>query len=75
MEDENTQAWAVIVHKIREAKSKCRMYAVMKKYFKPGNKAGITHLDVPEWDKFELFCITCFSITLHNMPHIQWWMT
>jgi hypothetical protein len=75
MEEDDTQDRAVIVHKIRDAESKRRMYAVMKKYFKPGNKAGITHLDVPEWDKFELICIMCFATPFYNMPHIQWWMT
>eukprot|EP00957_Ditylum_brightwellii_P101398 7727413-Ditylum_brightwellii.AAC.1 len=75
MEDDDTQDRAVIVHRICEAESKRRMHAVMKKCFKTGNKAGITHLYVLEWGKFELFCITCFSMAFHNLPHIQWWMT
>eukprot|EP00957_Ditylum_brightwellii_P083349 6336849-Ditylum_brightwellii.AAC.1 len=64
----------VITH-IKDHESKKRMFRTMKKYLKTQNKAGITHLDIPEWDKFDFLLIMAFGSYFRTHPPIQWWLT
>jgi hypothetical protein len=51
------------------------MYRIMQRYLKPQDRAGITHLDIPEWDKFEFMLVMIIGSCFTNVPTIQWWLT
>eukprot|EP00957_Ditylum_brightwellii_P133745 10197560-Ditylum_brightwellii.AAC.1 len=58
MEEETTKDKAKIVKNIKNHERTKRMYRIMKQYLKPQDRARITHLDVPEWNKFEFLTIS-----------------
>eukprot|EP00957_Ditylum_brightwellii_P008316 629454-Ditylum_brightwellii.AAC.1 len=60
----------VITH-IKDHESKKHMFRIMQRYLKPQNKAGITHLNIPEWDKFDFLLIMAFGSCFHAHPPIQ----
>eukprot|EP00957_Ditylum_brightwellii_P168827 12850519-Ditylum_brightwellii.AAC.1 len=50
------------------------MYALLRRYLKPGDRAGLHHVDVPEWDHFELAMFICWTAVFQHTPQIQMWM-
>eukprot|EP00957_Ditylum_brightwellii_P205215 15342879-Ditylum_brightwellii.AAC.1 len=46
----------------------------MQRYLQPQDKAGITHLDIPEWDKLFLFLVIIFGLFFNQVPSLQWWL-
>eukprot|EP00957_Ditylum_brightwellii_P099451 7575798-Ditylum_brightwellii.AAC.1 len=47
----------------------------MQRYLKPQDRSSITHLDIPEWDKFTFLLTMAFDTCFHACPCIQWWLT
>eukprot|EP00957_Ditylum_brightwellii_P188776 14369470-Ditylum_brightwellii.AAC.1 len=42
-----------IIKRIKDTKSRKRMYTLLRSYLKPKDRAGLHHVDVPEWDRSE----------------------
>eukprot|EP00957_Ditylum_brightwellii_P033004 2502279-Ditylum_brightwellii.AAC.1 len=45
---------AKIIRCIQQTESTKRMYTLLKRYLKPEDHSGLTHIYVPEWDKLAL---------------------
>eukprot|EP00957_Ditylum_brightwellii_P088680 6753589-Ditylum_brightwellii.AAC.1 len=50
------------------------MYALIRRYLKLGDRAGLHHVNVPEWDWFELAMFICWTAVFQHTPQIQMWM-
>eukprot|EP00957_Ditylum_brightwellii_P049243 3736794-Ditylum_brightwellii.AAC.1 len=67
---------AAIVHRIKTAEHQKTMYCKLQTYLKPNSHGGLTQVDVPEWNKMELFLTVIIYNFLYACKHnICWWIT
>eukprot|EP00957_Ditylum_brightwellii_P122123 9313407-Ditylum_brightwellii.AAC.1 len=50
------------------------MDALLRRYLKHKDRAGLHHVGVPEWDWFEFALFICWIAALQHVPQIQMWM-
>eukprot|EP00957_Ditylum_brightwellii_P002161 166121-Ditylum_brightwellii.AAC.1 len=74
MSTEDDMDKAKITKCMKDAESKRRMYILLKWYLKPSdNRAGLSQVDVPEWDYAEFVLIVGITHQFHWHYPLQWW--
>eukprot|EP00957_Ditylum_brightwellii_P101537 7738784-Ditylum_brightwellii.AAC.1 len=63
-----------IIKHIKDTERRKQMYALLRRYLKPKDRAGLHHVDVPEWDRFEFALFICWTAAFQHVPKIQMWM-
>ena len=63
-----------IIKGIKDTESRKRMYALLRRYLNSKDRAGLHHVDVPEWDQFEFALFLCWTAAFQHVLQIQMWM-
>eukprot|EP00957_Ditylum_brightwellii_P105003 8003016-Ditylum_brightwellii.AAC.1 len=64
---------AKIIQRIKKAKDMKCMYALLRRYLKPEERAGLMHINVPEWSTLTLPMMLCLDQLYPST--VPWWHT